>query len=591
MADENIVYKIEIDDSQAGKAANNIANNLGKVDAAAKKSKGSFAEFGGAIEAAIPGVGKLNAAFKLLVANPVGAAIAAIAAAIGIVTAALKRSEPVMDFFENILNAISVTADVLLDNLKEVGMILLNLATFNFTAAADGVKNLTKQIKDAVVAGQMYLDILRDLEDAMFNFRLATADEEAQIKTLLVQLKDKNLTYNQQLEILDKLLKKEKDLSNARADFARIQAVAEIKQIANSRNLRQTDDEMFDAFVKRVISSGKFAGEEGDKMKERIVELYEKMKQAGSESKAFEAELAVKRSEFTQRHIEEMQKEAEAAYELAKYIDGIRQNSIQSQYEQLRTDEAARESRLRGLKKYTETEFKLSVDSATSMAKAKEKINKKVVADQQATNDLIFESQLGTVRALGNLLGVFGRKNKAFASAQAVINTYLGVTEILKAPATPFVEPFATITRFLQIATVIASGTQAVRQINSAPAFARGGISGRRINGSHGIPISRDNGDNLLATVRTGEVILNERQQAALGGPATFKRIGVPGFADGGFVSAPLETRYISAQINSDRLISELSNTLLNMPRNILVLEDFEAVSGRKAEVREAATI
>lgn len=43
------------------------------------------------------------------------------------------------------------------------------------------------------------------------------------------------------------------------------------------------------------------------------------------------------------------------------------------------------------------------------------------------------------------------------------------------------------------------------------------------------------NGDNVLATVRTGEVILNARQQRALGGPSTFARIGVPGFANGGF--------------------------------------------------------
>jgi hypothetical protein len=50
---------------------------------------------------------------------------------------------------------------------------------------------------------------------------------------------------------------------------------------------------------------------------------------------------------------------------------------------------------------------------------------------------------------------------------------------------------------------------------------------------------TRSNGDNVLATVRRGEVVLNQRQQAALGGADVFRSIGVPGFADGGAVSPP----------------------------------------------------
>lgn len=56
-----------------------------------------------------------------------------------------------------------------------------------------------------------------------------------------------------------------------------------------------------------------------------------------------------------------------------------------------------------------------------------------------------------------------------------------------------------------------------------------------RITIGPNIPM-QPNGDNVLATVRTGEVILNERQQRALGGSATFARIGVPGFAGGGLI-------------------------------------------------------
>jgi hypothetical protein len=50
---------------------------------------------------------------------------------------------------------------------------------------------------------------------------------------------------------------------------------------------------------------------------------------------------------------------------------------------------------------------------------------------------------------------------------------------------------------------------------------------------------TRSNGDNVLATVKRGEVVLNERQQSALGGARTFRAIGVPGFAEGGAIGAP----------------------------------------------------
>ncbi|MBX3241024.1 MAG: hypothetical protein KIT80_16075 [Chitinophagaceae bacterium] len=70
--------------------------------------------------------------------------------------------------------------------------------------------------------------------------------------------------------------------------------------------------------------------------------------------------------------------------------------------------------------------------------------------------------------------------------------------------------------------------------------FAKGGqvpqLGSGMINTSPNIP-AQPNGDNVLATVKTGEVILNQEQQRRLGGPATFKRIGVPGFAAGGSIS------------------------------------------------------
>jgi hypothetical protein len=94
----------------------------------------------------------------------------------------------------------------------------------------------------------------------------------------------------------------------------------------------------------------------------------------------------------------------------------------------------------------------------------------------------------------------------------------------------------------IQAALALANFALNVSRINSAQAFATGGkvkpIANGRINTAPNIA-TQPNGDNILATVRTGEVVLNEEQQRKLGGASTFRSIGVPGFNGGGAVIGP----------------------------------------------------
>lgn len=129
-------------------------------------------------------------------------------------------------------------------------------------------------------------------------------------------------------------------------------------------------------------------------------------------------------------------------------------------------------------------------------------------------------------------------KEKAIAIVQAIINTALAVTSALTAGpvAGPILAAIAGAAGAVQIAAI------------ASQQFADGGV----VDGGNGkittvsnIP-TQSNGDNVLATVRRGEVILNEKQQAALGGSKTFAAIGVPGFANGGLVT-PLGSPSIAA--------------------------------------------
>lgn len=115
--------------------------------------------------------------------------------------------------------------------------------------------------------------------------------------------------------------------------------------------------------------------------------------------------------------------------------------------------------------------------------------------------------------------------------------------------------------------------------VEDVDGFAGGGLSGTLITSRMGKPIRRSNGDNLLATVKTGEVILNQRQQSALGGANTFRKIGVPGFANGGMIpDVPLDT--------NTALIESLKNMQL-----VVSVSEITSVQNRLRTIEEATSL
>lgn len=160
---------------------------------------------------------------------------------------------------------------------------------------------------------------------------------------------------------------------------------------------------------------------------------------------------------------------------------------------------------------------------------------------------------------------IIGQKTvegKALSIASAIISTYASAQKAYEATiGIPVVGP---VLAPVSAGLAIVQGLQRVKEISSVEVpkyaegglveFAEGGLSGTKISSGMGLPIKRSNGDNLLASVKTGEVILNEKQQSLLGGPATFARIGVPGFANGGMVVPDVNVN------NNLNLIDQLKN-------------------------------
>jgi phage-related minor tail protein len=198
------------------------------------------------------------------------------------------------------------------------------------------------------------------------------------------------------------------------------------------------------------------------------------------------------------------------------------QEAFAAQIEQIDANIAALEEKQQGVGRIRAKQIQLEIDAAK---------RQRAAAEKQAE-----EAQKKAAK-----------REKTLAIIQATIQGAVAVTRALAFPP----GPPATI------GSAIATGVFAAAQVAAIAAqpLATGGvvgISGRRVTDGQNMP-TRSNGDNVLATVKRGEVVLNQRQQSALGGARVFRSIGVPGFADGGAIGAPNISATVAGE--NDRVI------------------------------------
>lgn len=187
---------------------------------------------------------------------------------------------------------------------------------------------------------------------------------------------------------------------------------------------------------------------------------------------------------------------------------------------------------------------------------------------------------------------------KVFSITQAIITTALNVVKALGQPPFPGTNVFAAGLAGLlggaQIALIAAQPAADGALIgNVAPVT----LSGERVTHSGNItPTKR--GDNVLAVVKSGEVVLNEAQQNALGGRYIFERLGVPGFADGGLIGPSLTPPAYASQNDSLEKFAALTLQMINAVNARIdnlkvyaVAEDFNDVNSESDLIKAKAVL
>lgn len=210
------------------------------------------------------------------------------------------------------------------------------------------------------------------------------------------------------------------------------------------------------------------------------------LKQAAEISKAFgvsnagPAAASSPRVKAAKKEDEELKGIALAAYERDKALRDMELADI----------EAAKNRKIE-----INTEVKASENSlaasvlASNNAKIESSRQAMLIAEQEGAARVQAARDIGNaLGALSELIGKETAAGKALAIAQAVINTWLGVTEVLKQKSI-LPEPLATISRIANITAVIASGLNAVKNIAKAKVPGGGGSGGGLGGGSTPAPL------------------------------------------------------------------------------------------------------
>ena len=296
------------------------------------------------------------------------------------------------------------------------------------------------------------------------------------------------------------------------------------------------------------------------------------------------------------------------------------ENRIKNEEAQLLRDEAKKEQDLIDLENQRildeekfNNEFDLQLErervryeaemaAATKTGADKTKIKQKHADAEKKIEELkeaaVRQQYAETFGQAAKLLGEKTVAGKTAAIASATMSTYEGVANVWSSDSV-LPEPFATAAKVVSTGVVLASGLSAVKKIASVKGFAEGGIvptlqAGVIDSGSNlSLPLS--NGDDTLAYVKQGEVILNQEQQRKAGGAMFFRNLNVPGFAGGGVVAGNSNLAPSGLKMDVDSLASKIGQEVgkanLSLPAPVTVLDDITTAQSTVSKIREGAAL
>ncbi|MCH2043960.1 MAG: hypothetical protein MK212_07425 [Saprospiraceae bacterium] len=449
-------------------------------------------------------------------------------------------------------------------------------------------KNFDKLKADAVKQEQQLAEAFGEGSAQVIAFRKRNAEQVEQISKELtaIEVEEEKRRQQQILDVQEDFAQKrfKQQLDNAKAQSAAIQAeltneLNRIEQIraqgditreqAEKQSLERRKQSIVDQLV--ALEKQRILLNESE-----LEDIDDQIQQIVSKRQALNTQLAQLEEKQTDKVKTEAKKRTDSQIKtidaISKtftdsigFIDQFTQGIDQRQQQRFELEKQQQQKRLDALNE--------RLNKASGLEK--KFLEKRVQEETTAANEIAAAQERAQRRA--------ARTQKAIAIAQAAINGALAVTRILLQTT-----DFTPVQAFRAAAVAGAIATTAAQiAVISAQPLATGGVVGKNIKGKS---IKRSNGDDTLTTLKTGEVVLNKTQQARLGGAKTFRSIGVPGFATGGIVSAPLPPPNIVTAPNpvqSTKVLEQITKLSIETANKLNKLEVVYTTNTRDAIQRD----
>lgn len=538
--------------------------NVGNYRSALDGVSPALGQLGQGLETGASGFKAMTLQALAFIATPIGAVLAALVAVFVLLKTALTANDELMDKFENVTNAVGVVVQVVISRVAKLGEALIALSQGNFSEAIDltakAFSGLGDEIENAVRQQQLFLDASRNLEDSMRALNIQTARQENVIKSLVVAAKNRNLTFDQQEDLLVRALNLEKDLVDTRQDLARQDLLITARRLRSDKEFQQQSNENFDQYIQRLLDSSKLGDDEKNKIAEKIVAL----ENARGSSLAFQEKVANSLAAIDEKRAAAAEKAAAAAKESAEtqaFIEGVNRRNANRKDEDPLSKLITNQINLN--KDYTSEMKKQLTERAKIEDKYFDEKTKKFVATAKMEVEVERQKNEAISNLLGAAAGLFKQDTiqyKVLATAQAIMNTYLAATAALASGSK--INP---IYGGISAAAAVLLGLQSVAKINEIQ-FADGGWTGP------------GNKYDVAGVVHADEYVVNKQiKNSPLARPhiAALESMRVRGYADGGLVTNS-NTQQVNAQL-------ALANIIKNMPPQQLSVKEVTKIQKRIA--------
>ena len=233
------------------KAQSDGRSSVGLYSEAIQGAVGNLNMLPGPLGSAVTGIKGITTAAKAFIATPIGIILAAVTAAVGLLTKAFKNSQPLMDAFHNVSEAISATFKVLIDRVSNFAEFLGSIFSKSLRESRNAAKELNdeligiedtmsrrekrelrrankkglfKEIRDEAKAAKDLNKAEQELEDTEIGWIQRKAELQRQIQENINSSKDENLTNKEMLANLDAAIAMTKELTDKEVAIAKERA-------------------------------------------------------------------------------------------------------------------------------------------------------------------------------------------------------------------------------------------------------------------------------------------------------------------------------------------------------------------------------